>query len=539
MSASASPLVDISASRAALQGRASGILSRARWASEAFRRYGRSRVREIAEAVSEAGYRDAAFFAEWAVRETGFGIAEHKCIKNEMTSRALFEHYRDADFVTPKVDEAARIVRLPRPAGVVFALAPSTNPIATVNFKVLIAMLTRNAIVLSPHPAARECSAEAARRLADAAQLARGAPDGCIQVIENPGIPLVEEFLRSPETDVILATGGTAMVRSAYASSNPAIGVGPGNAPAYVGESADLRAAARRIIESKAFDNSILCTNESVVLAPERIAPGLVRELERAGAKLCDAEQAARLRRFLFDGERFNVEAIGRDATWIAAQAEITGVGTGARVLLVPLAGIGPEEPLSREKLCPVLGLRIVRDARQGIRDARALLRFAGAGHSAAIHSEDRQEIIDYASAVEAYRVVVNAPCSQVRPGSAPVSPRPSRSAPGISGGVPSVTTSGRSTWCTGRRSRTARPRRGDGRLPVAAARPAGTAAEGAGGRGSRRVPAGAEGRDRRRHPRADPAPRGGRAAGHPQGARAKWLNSAHSCSSTVSRCRR
>ena len=412
MSATASPLVDISASRPALQGRASGILSRARWASEAFRRYGRSRVREIAEAVSDAGYRDAAFFAEWAVRETGFGIAEHKRIKNEMTSRALFEHYRDADFVTPQVDEAARIVRLPRPAGVVFALAPSTNPIATVNFKVLIAMLTRNAIVLSPHPAARECSAEAARRLADAA-IAAGAPDGCIQVIEDPGIPLVEEFLRSPQTDVILATGGTAMVRSAYASSNPAIGVGPGNAPAYVGESADIRAAAKRIIESKAFDNSILCTNESVVLAPERIAPGLVRELERAGARLCDAEQAARLRRFLFDGERFNVEAIGRDATWIAAQAEITGVGAGVRVLLAPLAGIGPEEPLSREKLCPVLGLRVVRDARQGIRDARALLRFAGAGHSAAIHSEDRQEIIDYASAVESYRVVVNAPCSQ------------------------------------------------------------------------------------------------------------------------------
>ena len=412
MSSAEPPLVDISTSRAALLGRASGILSQARWASEAFRRYGLSRVREIAEAVADAGSRDAGFFAEWAVRETGFGVAEHKRIKNELTSRGLFEHYRDADFVTPQVDEAARIVRLPRPAGVVFALAPSTNPIATVNFKILIALLTRNAIVLSPHPAARECSAEAVRRLADAAAGA-GAPDGCIQVIEEPAIPLVEEFLRSPDTDVILATGGTAMVRSAYASSNPAIGVGPGNAPVFVGESADLRAAAKRIIESKSFDNSILCTNESVVFGPERIAAGLVREMERAGAKHCNAEQAAWLRRFLFDGERFNVEAIGRDARWIAAQAEIAGVGSGVRVLLAPLEGIGPEEPLSREKLCPVLGLRIVRDARQGIRDSRALLRFSGAGHSAAIHSEDRQEIMDFASAVEVYRVVVNAPCSQ------------------------------------------------------------------------------------------------------------------------------
>ncbi len=144
-----------------------------------------------------------------------------------------------------------------------------------------------------------------------------------------------------------------------------------------------------------------------------RSGAGLVRELERAGVKLCNAERAARLRRFPFVGERFNVEAIGRDGRWIAAQAEIAGVGFAVRVLLTLLEEIGPEEPLSREKLCPVLGLRIVRDARQGICDSRAQLRFSGAGHSAAIHSEDPQELIDFASAVEAYRVVVNAPCSQ------------------------------------------------------------------------------------------------------------------------------
>ena len=153
----------------------------------------------------------------------------------------------------------------PRPAGVIFCLTPSTNPIATINYKILISLMTRNAVVISPHPAARECCIDAAKLLAQVAVDA-GAPDGVIQIIEDPSIPLIEEFMKSPKPAVILATGGAPMVRSAYSSSNPAIGVGPGNAPVYVDSSADIDKAANRIVESKSFDNSVLCTNESVLI---------------------------------------------------------------------------------------------------------------------------------------------------------------------------------------------------------------------------------------------------------------------------------
>jgi acyl-CoA reductase-like NAD-dependent aldehyde dehydrogenase len=205
--------------------------------------------------------------------------------RRSRTSRRAFrwsEHYRDWNFVDPRIDAATKIVEFPRPAGVIFALIPSTNPIATINFKALIALMTRNAIVISPHPAARACCVDAVRTLAQAAEAA-GAPEGILQVVETPSIPLIDQFMQSPRTDLILATGGTAMVRAAYSSSNPALGVGPGNAPVYVDASADLKHAARCIVESKSFDNSVLCTNESVVITTETIERPLLKELERAG----------------------------------------------------------------------------------------------------------------------------------------------------------------------------------------------------------------------------------------------------------------
>jgi acyl-CoA reductase-like NAD-dependent aldehyde dehydrogenase len=261
-------LVDISGSEASLRASADMMLERARWAGEMFQRYDRARTYAIAEAVAEAAHAKAGEYAEWAVRETGFGVAAHKKIKNEQTSIPLVRHYRDWDFVDPRIDAATKIVEIPRPAGVIFALIPSTNPVATINFKALIALMTRNAIVISPHPAARACCVDAVRTLAQAAEAA-GAPEGILQVVETPSIPLIDQFMKSPKTDLILATGGTAMVRAAYSSSNPALGVGPGNAPVYVDASADLKDAARCIVESKSFDNSVLCTNESVVITTE------------------------------------------------------------------------------------------------------------------------------------------------------------------------------------------------------------------------------------------------------------------------------
>ncbi|MCK5624051.1 MAG: aldehyde dehydrogenase family protein, partial [Alphaproteobacteria bacterium] len=210
-------LVDISDSAAAQSARADLVLERARWAAGEFHRYDRDRTMAVADATARAAFDKAGEYADWAVRETGFGVAAHKKIKNELSSIALVDHYRDEDFVSPRVDERAKIVEIPRPAGVIFALAPSTNPVSTIYFKILSALMTRNAIVISPHPAARECCVDAARTLARAAEEA-GAPEAVIQVIEDPTIPLIDEFMRSEKTDVILATGGSAMVRAAYSS---------------------------------------------------------------------------------------------------------------------------------------------------------------------------------------------------------------------------------------------------------------------------------------------------------------------------------
>lgn len=404
-------LVDISDSPAALKGRVDLVMERARWASFEFQRLDRDAVMRIVDAVADAAHEKAGDYSEWAVREAGFGVAAHKKLKNEMTARPLVDFYRNEDFVNPRIDEERKIVEIPRPAGVIFALSPSTNPIATVNFKVLLSMMTRNAIVMSPHPAVRECSVDAIHTLARAA-VAAGAPEGCIQVIEDPNIPLIEAFMGSDKTDVILATGGTAMVRTAYSSSNPAIGVGPGNAPVFVDATADLKKAAQRIVDSKCFDNSILCTNESTLITLEEIDQKLRRSLQQAGAYICNEQETDLIRNFLFHERGFNVGALGQDATWIADQVGIR-VPAKTRILVAPITQIGIEEKLSKEKLCPVLAYYVAKSPQQAIAQARAVLRLTGAGHSAAIHTQDERMAMAYASTVESYRVVVNAPCSQ------------------------------------------------------------------------------------------------------------------------------
>jgi acetaldehyde dehydrogenase/alcohol dehydrogenase len=382
------------------------MIGRARWAARAFATYDRPAVLRIAEAVARAGEQHARRHAEWAVRETGFGVVEHKLRKNLACSRGLLDHYRDHDYVSPRVDAAQSMVELPRPAGVVLAVTPSTNPVSTLYFTVLLAVLTRNAVVLSPHPFAKECSADAASVLAEAA-VAAGAPDGVVQWVENPSIPLVDSLMRDERVDLILATGGGGVVRSAYSSGNPALGVGPGNIPVFVDATADLRETARLIVESKEFDHSVLCTNESVLIVEEPVADDLLAAMKREGAMLLDADQARRLATVMFPGGRLDTRFVGQSAGWIAEQAGLR-VGARTRVLLAPFDSVVPEEPLTHEKLCPVLGVVRVPSARHGIDAARAVLRISGAGHSAAIHSRDPQTVMDYAAAVPALRVVVN-----------------------------------------------------------------------------------------------------------------------------------
>src|SRR5699024_11065225 len=243
---------------------ASQILEQADWAARAFASYDVSSVQKIVTEVSELAFAKSEEYAEWAVNETGMGVVADKIAKNQACSRGLVDYYADQDFVSPRIDEMHNIVMLPRPAGVVLAITPTTNPVASVYFKVILALLTRNAVVVAPHPRAKGCCSDAAQTLCELAEQA-GAPKGIIQVLTEPTIPLLQTVMQDPRTDVIVATGGSDVVRAAYSSGNPALGVGPGNVPIFVDSSASISAAADEIVASKAFDNSVLCTNESVL----------------------------------------------------------------------------------------------------------------------------------------------------------------------------------------------------------------------------------------------------------------------------------
>jgi acyl-CoA reductase-like NAD-dependent aldehyde dehydrogenase len=383
------------------------MLEKARWAAQAYSAYERADVLRIAEAVAAAAHKAARHYAEWAVRETGFGVVEHKIIKNEACSKGILDRYRDEDFTGIRVDAERKIAEIARPAGVVFALIPSTNPIATLYFKAMLCLLTRNAVVVSPHPLAKDCSADAARLLAKAAEEA-GAPDGVIQVIDAPTLPIVETMMKSDRIDLILATGGSPVVRAAYSSGNPALGVGPGNVPVYVDETADVARAAREIAESKAFDNGILCTNESAIIAHEAIAKRLGEELARNGCHISTDEERDRLEALLFPLGKFDVNWVGKSAEAIAGKAGIR-VAARTRVLVAPLQRIGDDYPLSREKLCPVIGFYVAASREAAMSACRAMTRRSGGGHSAAIFAEDAAMILRFGAEMNVLRVTVNA----------------------------------------------------------------------------------------------------------------------------------
>ena len=389
---------------------ANRVVDRARWAGSVYADYRRDEVLRIAKAAADLGVATAREYADWAVAETGFGNADHKEIKNRMCSEGIFEFYKDSDFTSHRTDYDRQIVEIPRPAGVIFALTPSTNPVCSVFFKVILALLTRNAIVISPHPAARECCTDAAHRLAETVER-EGAPDGIVQVIENPTLDVIQGIMSSDSIDVILATGGTPMVRAAYSSGNPALGVGPGNCPVYVDDSADIEHAAKCISDSKSFDNSVLCTNESAVIVDHAISDKLMVALQKNGCYFCNDEERDRVTEVLFPEGKFDTAVIGQPAEWIAERARIR-VPSNTRVLVTPLERIGDDYLLSREKLCPVLGYYVVESQDAAMKACGAMIRRMGSGHSAAIHSNNPQMILRFGAELNVLRTPVNAPCS-------------------------------------------------------------------------------------------------------------------------------
>ena len=384
------------------------LFANAHKAASTFSGFEKDKVEAIVKAVAEAAQDKAEFYAEWAVRETGFGNVADKHQKNLLNSIGLLDVLNVGDYVDPQVDDKKKIVSFPKPAGVVVALVPCTNPVTTIYYKALISLMTRNSVILCPHPAAKECCVHAAEFVAKVAELA-GAPKGVIQVLTKPSIPLVNQLLQSDRTNVILATGGPAMVRAAYGSGNPAVGVGPGNVACYVDKTADIATAGGQVVFSNSFDHSLPCTCESVVVADKEISSQLKLAMTAAGAYFVAGEEEQKLRDFLFPEGIACVAAIGKSAEWMADKAGFS-VPEGTKSLVVEIDEISIKDPVSKEKMFPVLGYITVDGVGQGIATALAMLELMGKGHSAVIHANDPAVVARYGAALPVCRIAVNTP---------------------------------------------------------------------------------------------------------------------------------
>ena len=382
------------------------LLRRARVAADAFRRMPPAEAMKIAGTVAKAAAGRARHYAEWAVRETGFGRVEDKVDKNLSGSVRIHEAWRDRPLGGIRRDRARNIVEIGRPAGVIVGLSNSTSPVGTIYFKAMLALMTRNAIVFSPHPAALECSADAAHFLEETARRA-GAPADAIQILARPTLQATEAMMRADGTDLVIATGGAAMVRAAYGSGNPALGVGPGNTPVYVDRSADLALAAEKIVDGKEYDYGTPCSAPSVVLADRPVAQDLRGLLEANGAYFCTDEEQETLEAAAFPGGRLNPAIIGQPAARVAQLAGLS-VPAETRAIVGLLRDAEKVPPMAREKLSVLMGTAVVDGVEGAIGIARCMLRSAGAGHTAAIFTGDPEQAVLFGAALDYYRVVVN-----------------------------------------------------------------------------------------------------------------------------------
>lgn len=365
-------------------------------------------VDRVCSAMAQAGAAAAAELADLAVRETGYGIVEHKILKNELATTALWNSVRDVKTAGVVAEDGQRgTISIAMPMGVIAALVPSTNPTSTALFKSIIAVKARNAIVVSPHPSAAKCTGRAVDIVAQAAMKA-GAPQGLVSCMRSVSLQGTDALLRDRSVALILATGGTPMVRAAHSVGKPAYGVGPGNVPCYIDRSADLEQAAQLLVASKAFDNSVICATEQAAVVDRAIAGRFAQLVQTHGAYFVSAPEADALRALLFypDGS-INTKTVGQSATVLAAMAGFD-VPSGTRVLVARLATVGKAEPLSREKLTTVLGWYEVDDWKAGCDRCLELIHFGGDGHSVAIHARDRDVVLAFGLEKPVHRIVVN-----------------------------------------------------------------------------------------------------------------------------------
>ena len=391
---------------------ARNLLKAARAAQEALKEYSREQVDAIVKAMKEAGEAESCRLGALAVEETGMGRYEDKCFKNYFASHHVYEYIKDMKTVgIVRKDAAAKLWEIAEPAGVIAGIVPTTNPTSTTIFKSLCALKARNAIVFSPHPSAVRCTAEAARVMNQAA-VAAGAPPNVVACLTNVSLEATQELMKNPITSIILATGGSALVRAAYSSGKPALGVGPGNVPAFVERTADLANAAACIVKGKSFDNGTICASEQAVVAESCIAEELIGHLKRSGAHFLEPDEVAKVSAVvMLPNHGVNPRVVGKDPQFIGQLAGIP-VPAHAKCLVAPLAGVGPQYPLSYEKLSTVLAFYRVQDWHEGCERCLQLLAIGGIGHSLAIHSNNEEVITEFALKKPIFRMLVNTPAA-------------------------------------------------------------------------------------------------------------------------------
>ncbi len=378
-----------------------------------YRSFTQEQVDAIIDRMAAVARANAEKLAKLAVDETGYGNVRDKTAKNLLCSDLLHQAIRPLKTVGIVREDAERkVIEIAEPVGVVAAILPTTNPTSTAIYKILIALKGRNTIVLSPHPRAMRCTCETAALLYQAARDA-GAPEDVIQCLEHATMEATNEIMRHRRTGVILSTGGQGIVRAAYSSGKPALGVGPGNVPILLERTADVKESVRMVVEGKSFDYGTVCSSEQTLVYEESLGEQVIQELKANRALLCDAAQQAALAKLLITPDfRVNAACVGQPPAKIAEMAGFT-VPAETSILVVQLQGVGKEHPLSAEKLSPVLALYRVKDFDEGCRVCDSILHFGGLGHTCVIYSRDDAKIREYGLRMPAGRVLVNTSAPQ------------------------------------------------------------------------------------------------------------------------------
>lgn len=388
------------------------LVEKAKKASEEYLKLDQDQVNNIIKSMAMAGLDKHMQLAKMAVEETGRGIYEDKITKNMFSTEYIY-HSIKYDKTVGIIDENEEegYINIAEPIGIIAGVTPVTNPTSTTMFKSIIAAKTRNVIIFGFHPSAQNCSVEAAKTVRDAA-IKAGAPENCVLWIEEPSVTATNYLMNHPDVNLILATGGTGMVKAAYSCGKPALGVGPGNVPCYIDKTAKLKTSVNDLVLSKSFDNGMICASEQSVIVDREIKDEFEKLMKEAGCYFLNVDQTNQLKGSMFieaKGGALNADIVGKSPYNIAKMAGFE-VPEDTKVLVLQENGVGVEYPFSKEKLSPVLAYYIVDSAEEGINLAEKLIEFGGMGHSAVIHSEDDETIHKFSEKVKAGRIIVNSP---------------------------------------------------------------------------------------------------------------------------------